>query len=149
MLQYLYTGDYDENACKHKDEYRPMRLNMLVFVVSERYELPGLSCLAHQRFADGAAKEWRDPVFAAIVEGLYDFPLDPKLQKLRALVVSICADNATEIFTGVGASSEDADWTKISARGHLRFIQGVLDNTPRVGADLAARLARMAVVDME
>lgn len=151
MLEFLYTGDYDDVAFCHEENYEAVRLNMLVHIAAVKYDLPELATLASEGFCDRAWDAWRFPEFAAVVEELYEFPMDPKQQGLRNTVVEVCVAHAAEIFAAQEQPAHSED-LKIYLRHHPIITHPVdrdpnelrdfVKSVPCFGGDLAAELSR-------
>jgi hypothetical protein len=135
MLKWIYTGQYVKERFDGGESYLTLREHSQVFNVSKMYNLPDLSRLATEEFAASAVFEWRNWSFAKLVEQLFDSLADDSLKELRATVVDVCADNATEIFTLVG-KEHGAD-----AEDHFEIWRTVRTNA-LFAAALAAELAK-------
>lgn len=97
MLEFIYTGNYDDAAFVHKEGYDGLLLNMMVLEIADQYDLPELASLAFKKFKKRAIDEWEEPAFTVAAEGIYAFPTTDK-HGLRAIVVGICVENASYIF---------------------------------------------------
>lgn len=141
MLQYIYTGDYDGDAFEYKDDYQTVRLNMLVYVVADLYNLQDLSRLALEKFEECIYHEWRSPAFATVVEELYTWPINLKHQPIRKLVLEVCAGNAKELFTSRKEGKSAYDDPYFHPYRVPKELRAVAYGTPHFAADLAAELA--------
>lgn len=128
MLEFLYTGDYNDGAWAANDT-RPLKLHVLIYIMADKYDIPLLGRKAISNFTARAAQEWRARAFADAVEEIYDQDSGTK-QLLRDEVIKVCAANASMIL-----------WPqpgKDAASGEK--IRDIAQNKPCFGFELASAI---------
>jgi hypothetical protein len=142
MLEWIYTGDYEDDGYDYAEGYGGLRLNMLVLEVADMYKLPNLWRLARKKFTAFGSHMYLHPSFAEAVEILWTLPMKHE-QCIRDSVLNICVAHATELFGD--AEARQAIWSTNGRFGTATDpveLKGVYENMPRFASDLAARMAK-------
>lgn len=82
MLKFLYTCDYSYS----KDDGLSLHIN--VYALADKYDIPTFKTLAQSRFADEAAKQYRNPKFLIAVRDIYNKTGDKGLRDIAAEIVN-------------------------------------------------------------
>ncbi|RAQ52646.1 hypothetical protein AFGD_004752 [Aspergillus flavus] len=103
MLDYLYTGDYDEHelateAQRYQDQgpALPKYANAMMHVTANKYAIRGLKDLAENRLVSNLIHEWNDTNFIQLIQYVYG-PRTPANSTLQTIVAQFAARHVSTL----------------------------------------------------
>jgi hypothetical protein len=134
MMQYCYQLDYtDRNLDLNPsvDEVADLRPHVDVYMLAERYGMPGLKQLALQKFADLATAiltvNGNEEHFLHAVRAIYKPSRMASADELRQLAIRICADHVEGFISGSNTT--------------MQLVFESMDTLPEFRADLFEAMA--------
>ena len=100
MLRYIYSADYNDHStsCEPADtEHLAMLTNVKVHTVADKYDVPGLSGLAEDKFQALAISGWARDDFALAIKEMFTVAPSTKTA-LQKTAVEIAAKHATQLY---------------------------------------------------
>lgn len=97
MLRYLYTADYQEEHTAEHPCLTPLLLTIHIHTMADKYNIPGLTQLAEDKYYKRAAEEWKTEDFANSIEEMYATAPGSK-KVLHECAVQSAVANAKNLF---------------------------------------------------
>ncbi len=98
MLRFMYTDDYEDGAeLLGGPKPSAMALNMKIYTIADKYDIPALKTVAMEKFKIAAHACWSDSEFCNIITEVYSSTF-PSAQDLRAAVAHVATSNITELL---------------------------------------------------
>ncbi|ESZ93395.1 hypothetical protein SBOR_6215 [Sclerotinia borealis F-4128] len=130
MINFFYLQDYDDSSTSEeaaKEDYGPLLINTMVYIIGDKYDIPGLQTLAKQKYEKAILTDWNTTSFSASLELLYEelpesntcltslalhtASTHVKELKGRAEFTQLCKSNAAiayDLFTSIASQSQSA-----------------------------------------
>jgi len=132
MMQFMYQLDYhtlDPNPSV--DEFEDLRPHVDVYMLAERYGMPGLKQLALQKFKDLATSilmvNGNEEQFLQAVRAIYKPSRMANADALRHLAIQLCANHVEGFISGSNTS--------------MQLVFESIDTIPEFRSDLFEEMA--------
>lgn len=127
MINYMYQLDYTyEPKAEHETSH--MMIDVLMYAIADKYDMPGLKRLALLKFTALVNASWRTAAFPTAIKAIYETTPDSD-RGLRDVVIKKSAEHSQTLFK--------------AANG----FKDMLQEAPGFASDLAERLSETYITD--